>query len=196
LRLERHSETAQYLCITVTAMVAWQKYGVNVIMSLVCLLWIQQETGNWHKTGRIMLKCIVRFKGFRVIYGYMNIRHVRLTTLLPSVSQLSRQYGILNISEAYWRDSMGGEVSMGADTSPTSLIVHLWIYTAPGSCLQNKTDSLPHAMNSIVQLPRVASFLELTSLELVTLSMWRAHRLVWGCHNSFTLYMNIISSGM
>jgi hypothetical protein len=36
---------------------------------------------------------------------------------------------------------------MGADTSPTSLIVHLWIYTAPGSCLRNTTDSLPYAMN-------------------------------------------------
>jgi hypothetical protein len=41
---------------------------------------------------------------------------------------------------------MGGGIDGGADTSPTSLIVHLWIYTAPGSCLRNTTVTLPHAI--------------------------------------------------
>jgi hypothetical protein len=47
----------------------------------------------------------------------------------------------------------GGGGIDGAYTTPASLIVHLWIYTAQGSCLRNTTDSQPHTLISIVQLP-------------------------------------------
>jgi hypothetical protein len=69
-----------------------------------------------------------------------------------------------------------------ADTSPTSLIVHLWIYTA--HWVVRGTQRIHNCRRwFLLSDSRVASFLEPTSLEPAT-SVWRVHRLVRGCHTT------------
>jgi hypothetical protein len=74
----------------------------------------------------------------------------------------------------------GGGIN-AADTSPTSLIVRLWIYTA--HWVVRGTQRITNCTRwFLLSDSRVAAFLELTSLEPAT-SVWRVHRPVRGCHH-------------
>jgi hypothetical protein len=88
----------------------------------------------------------------------------------------------LNATLSVWRDHYGGGI-YSADTSPTSLLVHLWIELfaeyngfptardwcyCPTNCTEHKGG---RALNA-------------------TLSIWRDHRIVRGCHTSCCACIN------
>jgi hypothetical protein len=100
------------------------------------------------------LPVVIPFVSWESLNLYLERQMIEMkchVLLVPHINTLKGevQWEAVNLK---YHIFMGGGI-YAADTSPASLIGHLWIYTAHGNCLRNTMDSQPHALISIVQLP-------------------------------------------